>query len=128
MIATSFSSLCLPPITIEQYILRIFHYGKVEKGAVELAGFLMKQYVYNISIDICSMDYKLMEHRLILTCSLISSKIMKSGSYNNKWWAKMGGVTTKELMGLEIELLFEINYKIPSKIICQLDDQELAIP
>ena len=127
---TIFSAKTLCEISIEDYIERIVKYCKLNSGQVEYAGYLLKKYlrIFLPDLDIYSMDYKLMEHRLVLTSLIISKKnIGQTSTYDNSYWAKVGGLDAKELLDLELEFLFALDWQLDSNVAHDMIDESYPL-
>jgi Cyclin len=51
-------------------------------------------------------------HRVIITAILLAAKFFDDAYYNNAYYAKVGGVHTSEINGLESDFLFRINFSL----------------
>lgn len=51
-------------------------------------------------------------HRVIITAILLAAKFFDDAYYNNAYYAKVGGVLTSEINGLEVDFLFRINFSL----------------
>eukprot|EP00930_Biecheleria_cincta_P067882 TRINITY_DN5481_c0_g4_i1.p1 TRINITY_DN5481_c0_g4~~TRINITY_DN5481_c0_g4_i1.p1 ORF type:complete len:308 (-),score=54.62 TRINITY_DN5481_c0_g4_i1:55-978(-) len=51
-------------------------------------------------------------HRIIFTCIVIASKFHEDGRYSNSYYARIGGLTRRELLSAEIELLKMIQWDL----------------
>jgi hypothetical protein len=51
-------------------------------------------------------------HRIVLTCLVLAVKSSEDTYYSNAFYAKLGGISTKELAILEIDLLTMIDYRL----------------
>ncbi|GAQ91697.1 Cyclin family protein [Klebsormidium nitens] len=51
-------------------------------------------------------------HRLLLTALMLSSKFFDDGSYENAYFAEVGGVSVEELNSLEVAFLFGIDFRL----------------
>ena len=114
---TVFHCATLPNFSIDEYVNRIITHCELKKFEVEFAGILLRRYLtYNHKeLDYASDYYKKMEHRLVLVTLCISRKYSTSRyCYGPKYWSKVGGVRTGELMDMELEFLFKINFELHS--------------
>ena len=105
---TRFHSRAAPPISVLDYLLRIVKYANIDKVC------LLMILVY---IDrICSRNptftiSSLTVHRFVLIAITCASKSLCDAYLSNSSYAKVGGVTTKEFNILEVEFLFQIDFK-----------------
>ena len=51
-------------------------------------------------------------HRVVITAVLLAAKFFDDAYYNNAYYAKVGGVLTSEMNGLEVDFLFRINFSL----------------
>lgn len=51
-------------------------------------------------------------HRLILTGVMVAAKFVDDFYFSNNYWSKVGGIPNEELNGLELELLFLLNFSL----------------
>ena len=51
-------------------------------------------------------------HRLILTGIMVAAKFVDDFYFSNNYWSKVGGIPNDELNGLEMELLFLLNFSL----------------
>eukprot|EP00802_Teleaulax_amphioxeia_P018710 Tamp_18915.p1 GENE.Tamp_18915~~Tamp_18915.p1 ORF type:complete len:232 (+),score=45.34 Tamp_18915:476-1171(+) len=54
-------------------------------------------------------------HRLVLTGIMVAAKFVDDFYFSNNYWAKVGGIPNDELNGLEIEMLFLLNFALHTK-------------
>ncbi|KAB2052166.1 hypothetical protein ES319_A12G101000v1 [Gossypium barbadense] len=88
-----------PDMTVQCYLERIFRYTKAGPSVYVVA------YVY---IDrFCEAN-----PGLLITTMMVASKYVEDMNYRNSYFARVGGLTTKELNKLEVELLFLMGFKL----------------
>ncbi|KAI4837795.1 cyclin [Plasmodium brasilianum] len=106
---TSFHASKAPDISVKNYIERIGKYiGCSNECFVLLIIYLDR--IIKIHKDITLS--LLCIHRLIITAVMISAKFFDDLYYSNSFYAKVGGVTTKELNKLEVYFLNLLDYKL----------------
>lgn len=98
----------LPMISIIDYLNRILKYSEINISSIVLAV---------IYIDkMCEQQrYVLSQHnihRLILSACLISAKFNEDKVFNNSYFAKIGGVSVKEVNQLEYEFYVLLDFKL----------------
>lgn len=104
-----FHGLTRPTISIQSYLERIFKYANCSPSCfivayVYLDRFTQKQPLLPInSFNV---------HRLLITSVLVSAKFMDDMYYNNAFYAKVGGITTKEMNFLEVDFLFGLGFQL----------------
>ncbi|KAK9742780.1 hypothetical protein RND81_03G197000 [Saponaria officinalis] len=98
-----------PDMTIQSFLERIFRYTKAGASVYVVA------YVY---IDRLCQNYPAFKispsnvHRLLITTIMVSSKYVEDMNYRNSYFAKIGGITTKEMNKMEMEFLFLMGFKL----------------
>ena len=51
-------------------------------------------------------------HKVVITAVLLAAKFFDDAYYNNAYYAKVGGVLTSEINGLEVDFLFRIHFSL----------------
>ena len=51
-------------------------------------------------------------HRVLLSVCLLSAKLLDDETYNNEWWASVGGVTNAHLNELEWYTLSSMDFRL----------------
>ncbi|KAJ8450103.1 hypothetical protein Cgig2_033297 [Carnegiea gigantea] len=98
-----------PDLTIQSFLERIFRYTKAGPSVYVVA------YVY---IDRLCQNYPEFRislrnaHRLLITIVMVASKFVEDMNYRNSHYARVGGVTTKEMNKMEMEFLFMMGFKM----------------
>ncbi|SPJ09029.1 cyclin [Plasmodium sp. DRC-Itaito] len=106
---TSFHASKIPDISLKNYIERIGKYiGCSNECFVLLIIYLDRLIKIHKDISLSLLCI----HRLVITAAMISVKFFDDLYYSNSYYAKIGGVTTKELNKLEIYFLNLIDYKL----------------
>ncbi|CXI80946.1 cyclin, putative [Plasmodium berghei] len=106
---TTFHASQVPDISIKNYVERIGKYiGCSNECFVLLMIYLDR--IIKIHKDITLS--LLCIHRLIITAAMISAKFFDDLYYSNAFYAKVGGITTKELNKLEAHFLNLLDYKL----------------
>ena len=103
-----FISKKIPSISINDYIERLFKYSKVSE---EIFIFVL------IYIDRICGDHKINLnynniHKLILASFIVNIKFNEDNYYSLNYYAKLGGVSKKEIMNLEYEFLNLMDFKL----------------
>ncbi len=104
-----FQGVQLPQIDICAYFQRIAFYSECSNEALVLSLIQL--------VRIQTRERKFVAnpttiHRLLLTSVMIMAKYMDDHFFNNKFYAKVGGIPTSELNQLEVEFLKLSDYKI----------------
>ncbi|SOV21388.1 cyclin [Plasmodium sp. DRC-Itaito] len=106
---TSFHASKIPDISLKNYLERIGKYiGCSNECFVLLIIYLDRLIKINKDISLSLLCI----HRLVITAAMISVKFFDDLYYSNAYYAKIGGVTTKELNKLEIYFLNLIDYQL----------------
>ncbi|XAR66084.1 hypothetical protein NMG60_11012155 [Bertholletia excelsa] len=104
-----FDGLTRPSISVQSYLERIFRYANCSPSCFVVA------YVY---LDRFAQKQPLLPigsfnvHRLLITSVLVSAKFMDDMSYNNAYYAKVGGISTAEMNLLEVDFLFGLGFSL----------------
>ena len=100
----------LPDSTIRNYIYNLINFiednEKVD-GVLIHTIFILNRLLYR-GVYINSYNV----HRLLLTCIMISSKIIEDEHYFNNVWAKFGGVTLESINTMEKDILLLLDFKL----------------
>ena len=106
---TRFHSRAPPAISIADYLKRIVKYAFVEKAIL----MVILVYIDRIcerhrSFTISSLTV----HRFIITAITVAAKAVCDSYCTNSHYAKVGGISTQELNGLELEFLFLMDWRV----------------
>ncbi|KAL8207994.1 hypothetical protein R6Q57_007406 [Mikania cordata] len=96
-------------MTIQSYLERIFKYTKAGPSVYVVA------YVYIDRFCRSQPEFRLTGrnvHRLLITSIMVASKYVEDMNYRNSYFARVGGITTKEMNRLELDFLFMMNFKM----------------
>ncbi|KAI9186101.1 hypothetical protein LWI28_013802 [Acer negundo] len=107
-VVTLFHGSKAPSMSIGQYIERIFKYSTCSPSCLVLAYVYINRYLQRINASLTS----LVVHRLLITSIMVAAKYIDDECYNNAYFAKVGGVSTAELNGLEMKFLFTLDFKL----------------
>ncbi|WCJ21531.1 cyclin p1 1 [Euphorbia peplus] len=105
---TVFHGLRAPPVSIQQYIDRIFKYSGCSPSCFVVAHVYVDRFVQNTDIPLTSLNV----HRLLITSVMVAAKFIDDAFFNNAYYAKVGGISTAELNRLEMKFLFSIDFKL----------------
>ncbi|KAI3800432.1 hypothetical protein L1987_28523 [Smallanthus sonchifolius] len=98
-----------PDMTIQSYLERIFKYTKAGPSVYVVA------YVYIDRFCRSQPEFRIIGrnvHRLLITTIMVASKYVEDMNYRNSYFARVGGITTKEMNSLELDFLFLMNFKM----------------
>lgn len=106
---TNFSVGRVPEIPLRQFIKRIVKYAPCSLGAICVCIVLIRRLkLYNGPSFIN--QYTI--HRIIITGILIAAKYQDDIYFNNKYYARIGGVSTQEINKLELEFLARVRFDL----------------
>jgi len=125
-IISVFTSNKTPQISIKKYLTRIMKYSKPETSTVIICLIYIDKICENSTLQLSIFNI----HRIILSCMILALKYNEDDYYSNKYYAKVGGISLKELNELEynIMVLLQFNFFIDDityeKYQAQLNDFE----
>jgi hypothetical protein len=125
-IISVFTSNKTPQISIKKYLTRIMKYSKPETSTVIICLIYIDKICENSTLQLSIYNI----HRIILSCMILALKYNEDDYYSNKYYAKVGGISLKELNELEynIMVLLQFNFFIDDityeKYQAQLNDFE----
>eukprot|EP00927_Polykrikos_kofoidii_P060395 TRINITY_DN5538_c0_g1_i2.p1 TRINITY_DN5538_c0_g1~~TRINITY_DN5538_c0_g1_i2.p1 ORF type:complete len:198 (+),score=32.87 TRINITY_DN5538_c0_g1_i2:217-810(+) len=108
-VVTIFHSVRVPPMSINDYFLRIAKYFHCSNECFVLS------LIYINRIVMLHPDFSISGlniHRLVLTASMIAVKFFDDPYCSNAYYARVGGVRTKELNALEGQFLRMIDWSL----------------
>ncbi|KAL8141285.1 hypothetical protein V2J09_007306 [Rumex salicifolius] len=108
--ATAFHGVTMPAISIRSYLERIFRYANCSESCFLVAYVYLDRFA-QLQPMIGAVD-SLNIHRLLITSVLIAAKFMDDMYYNNAYYARIGGISTKEINFLEVEFLFGLGFRL----------------
>lgn len=106
---TVFHGLRAPNLSIQSYIDRIFKYSNCSPSCFMLAYVYIDRFIHQQpEVPITSLNV----HRLLITSVMVAAKFVDDAFFNNAYYAKVGGVSTLEMNRLELEFLFNLDFKL----------------
>ncbi|KAJ3052523.1 hypothetical protein HK097_006125 [Rhizophlyctis rosea] len=110
---TRFHSRAPPAISISDYLRRIVKYASVENVCLLiLLIYIDRMCERNRGFTISSLTV----HRFVIVGVCCASKALCDSYLTNTMYAKVGGISTKELNILEIEFLFLIDWNLAANV------------
>jgi len=104
-----FHGIRIPDISIEQYLERIFKYVHCSPSVFVVAyAYIDRLIQLNSGFRITSQNV----HRLLITSVMVAAKFLDDMNYNNAYYAKVGGLSTRDINHLEIEFLFMLDFRL----------------
>ncbi|KAJ6869427.1 cyclin-U4-1 [Populus alba x Populus x berolinensis] len=107
--ASIFHGLTRPTISIQNYLERIFKYSNCSPSCFVVAYVYLDRFSQRQS---CFPLNSFNVHRLLITSVLVSVKFMDDIYYNNAFYAKVGGISTREMNLLEVDFLFGLGFQL----------------
>ncbi|GER49399.1 cyclin family protein [Striga asiatica] len=104
-----FHGLTRPTISIHSYLQRIFKYANCSTSCYIVAYVYLDRFTHtHPTLKINSFNV----HRLLITSVMLSAKFMDDMYYNNAYYAKVGGISTREMNILEVDFLFGLGFHL----------------
>ncbi|CAI9107838.1 OLC1v1007307C1 [Oldenlandia corymbosa var. corymbosa] len=107
-IMTIFHGTKAPPLSIGQYIDRIFKYSYCSPSCFVVAHIYVERFIQLTSALVTSLNV----HRLLITSIMVAAKFVDDAFFNNAYYARVGGVSTSELNRLEMKFLFGLDFRL----------------
>ncbi|XP_010468884.1 PREDICTED: cyclin-U3-1 [Camelina sativa] len=107
-VVTDFDGSSPPEITISHYLDRIFKYSCCSPSCFVIAHIYTHLFLQRTR----SLLNPLNVHRLLITSVMLAAKVFDDRYFNNAYYARVGGVSTRELNRLEMKLLFTLDFKL----------------
>jgi len=104
----AFDGLSRPEISIGHYLDRIFKYSGCSPSCFVIAHIYIDHFLHRTRALLNPLNV----HRLIITTVMLAAKVFDDRYYNNAYYARVGGVSTRELNRLEMKLLFTLDFKL----------------
>ena len=98
----------IPPISIEDYIKRIFNYTKMNISTLVMSVMYIDRF--------CELNGYILSlnniHRVLLTACLLSIKFNEDINVNTKYYANIAGVSANDLNNLEFYLYIKLKFSL----------------
>ncbi|XWS64552.1 hypothetical protein CRYUN_Cryun05aG0013900 [Craigia yunnanensis] len=107
-VITIFHGSKTPALSIRRYTKRIFKYSKCSNSCFVVALIYIDRFLQRMNAYLTSLNV----HRLLITSVMVAAKFMDDRCYNNAHYAKVGGVSTEEMNGLEMKFLFSLDFRL----------------
>ncbi|XP_062181217.1 cyclin-P3-1 [Phragmites australis] len=126
---TIFHGQRVPELSIKLYAERIFKYAQCSPSCFVLGLIYMERYLQQPNIYMTSLSV----HRLLITSVVIAAKFTDDSFFNNAYYGKVGGISTREMNRLELDLLFSLDFRLKVSLetfgsyCLQLAKEELAL-
>ncbi|EAK90371.1 cyclin [Cryptosporidium parvum Iowa II] len=108
-VLTPFHSVCIPPIPIRAYLIRLAqNFGCSNECFVLAIIYVGRIIKFNKNFTITLLNV----HRIIVTALILATKFFDDIYYSNAFYAKISGVGTRELNSLEIHFLRLVRFQL----------------
>ncbi|KAK9845185.1 hypothetical protein WJX84_003483 [Apatococcus fuscideae] len=111
-----------PAIGMQAYLSRISQHSKSSPICLVMALVYIKRLAQASAHLICQHSI----HRLTITSVLLAAKLCDDRVYNNSLYAKIGGISTKELNSMELDLMRRLGYRLMVSV-AEVDSQLAAL-
>ncbi|GJN14284.1 hypothetical protein PR202_gb01087 [Eleusine coracana subsp. coracana] len=105
---TIFHGRRVPDLGIKLYAERIYKYAQCSPSCFVLGLIYMERYLQQPDIYMTSLSV----HRLLITSVVVAAKFTDDGFFNNAYYGKVGGISTREMNKLELDLLFSLDFRL----------------
>ena len=103
-----FSTSNIPKISINDYLNRIEKYSEIEQNTLIIALIYIDKFCQMSNIILTPFNI----HRILFCAILTSIKYNEDQIYEFKYYAKIAGISIKELQELESEFLDSLNFSL----------------
>lgn len=103
---SAFHGLSRPNISIQSYLERIFRYAGCSPSCFVVAYVYLDRFSQLLPVNSFNV------HRLVITSVMVSAKFMDDIFFNNAYYAKVGGISTREMNILELDFLFGLGFQL----------------
>lgn len=107
-VVTKFQSSYAPDVSILSYLERIGKYAKCSVSCFVVALIYIDRMIEKRNLALSPLNV----HRILITSVLIAAKFLDDFFYNNAFYARLGGITTSEMNGLELEFLLFLGFSL----------------
>ena len=108
LLINPFISKNIPSISIDDYIGRLFKYSKVSHEIFILVLIYIDRVCQNHKINL---NYNNI-HKIILSSFIVTIKFYEDDYYSLNYYAKLGGISKKEIINLEYDFLVLLDFNL----------------
>ncbi|XP_054803806.1 cyclin-P3-1 [Prosopis cineraria] len=114
---TMFDGTKAPNMSVRQYMERIYKYSGCSTCCFVIAQIYMDRYFQRKGGYLTSFNV----HRLLITSVMVAAKFVDDGCYSNGHYARVGGVSTAEMNRMELEFLFNLDFRlfVTTQVFCK---------
>ncbi|CAN6328340.1 unnamed protein product [Urochloa humidicola] len=105
---TIFHGQRVPELSIKLYAERIFKYAQCSPSCFVLGLIYMERYLQQPNVYMTSFSV----HRLLITSVVVAAKFIDDSFFNNAYYGRVGGINTREMNRLELDLLFSLDFRL----------------
>ena len=98
----------VPIIKIEDYLIRLVKFSKMEISTLVLTFIYIKRFIDKEHFIIAFNNI----FRLIITCSILAIKFNENRTFKNSFYAKIGGLEVEDLNNLEYNVFSRLNFNL----------------
>ena len=108
MLIQQYNSKKPPQVTINKYLMRILKYCMPEPSTIIMCLIYIDKICENSNMQLTYLNI----HRLILACMIMAIKFNEDDYYSNEYYAKVGGISMKEMNQLESNTLVLLDFNV----------------
>jgi hypothetical protein len=105
---SKFHASCVPDISVSEYFERVIECAECSDACVVLSAIYLDRIRRHRDLVFCTLN----AHRLIITSVMLAAKFFDDVYFNNAFYARIGGVSRREINGLELEFLFMVGFNL----------------
>ena len=105
---TPFHSMYLPPLSIKDYMERIYRYFNCSAECYILSLIYIDRLIHSDSFIMNGFS----AYRVVLTSLMLSAKFFDDVYFTNAYYAEIGGIPVTELNSLEVDFLCRIHFSL----------------
>ena len=95
-------------ISINKYLKRFMKYSKPEPSTIIITLIYIDKICESSNLQLTILNI----HRLLLACMVVALKYNEDDYYSNEYYAKVGGISLKELNQLEYNILILLDFNV----------------
>ena len=97
-----------PQISINKYLKRFMKYSKPEPSTIIITLIYIDKICESSNLQLTILNI----HTLLLACMVVALKYNEDDYYSNEYYAKVGGISLKELNQLEYNILILLDFNV----------------
>ena len=92
----------------DKYLKRFMKYSKPEPSTIIITLIYIDKICESSNLQLTMLNI----HRLLLACMVVALKYNEDDYYSNEYYAKVGGISLKELNQLEYNILILLDFNV----------------